>query len=66
MGTYYLLESSEKIMSGVYIGCDPNLKYQKCLILGESINRDEFKVKFVNDYIGDLEVSLDKKDIFLA
>ena len=53
-------------MSGVYIGCDPNLKYQKCIILGENIQRNKFKVRFNSVYVGNLEVSLDKKDIFLA
>ena len=66
MGTYCLLKSSEKFISGVYVGCDPNLRYQKCLILDENNQGDKFKVKFVNDYVGDLEVSLNKKDIFLA
>ena len=66
MGTYYLLESNEEFMSGVYIGCDPNLKYQKCIILGENIQRNKFKVRFNSVYVGNLEVSLDKKDIFLA
>lgn len=66
MGTYYLLENSEEFMLGVYVGCDPNLRYQKCLILDENNQGDKFKVKFVNDYVGDLEVSLNKKDIFLA
>ena len=66
MGTYCLLESSEKFISGVYVGCDPNLKYQKCLILEENTQRNEFKVRFNSVYMGNLEVSLDKKDIFLA
>ena len=66
MGTYYLLESSEKFISGVYVGCDPNLRYQKCVILDENSQDNKFKVKFINDYIGDLEVSLNKNDIFLT
>lgn len=66
MGTYCLLKSSEKFISGVYVGCDPNLRYQKCLILDEYNQDNKFRVRFTNDYIGNLEVDLNKEDIFLA
>ncbi|MBP3905815.1 MAG: hypothetical protein J6D47_13880 [Peptostreptococcaceae bacterium] len=66
MGTYYLLESSEECMLGVYVGCDPNLKYQRCIVLDENSQDNKFKVKFINDYVGNLEVSINKNDIFLA
>ena len=63
MDTFYSLENREKKL-GVYVGYDPNLKYQECIILNE--NDDNFKVKFVNVYIGQLEVNLNKKDVFLT
>jgi len=66
MDTYYLMESSEELMLGVYVGYDPNLKYQKCFILDEDNEGDKYKVRFINDYVGNLEVSLNRKDIFLA
>ena len=66
MDTYYSLGSKEKCILGVYTGCDPNLKYQKCFILGESESSDKFKVKFKNDYLGDFETYLNKADIFLT
>lgn len=66
MDTYYLSESDVKYMSGVYTGCDPNLKHQKCLIIEKENIDNKFKVRFSNEYMGSFEVYINKSDIFLV
>lgn len=64
MDIYYTLRNSGKFERGVYVGADPNLKNQECFIISENDNK--LNVIVLNDYLGDFELCLDKKDIFLA
>ena len=61
---YYTWENDSKHKKGIYIGADPNLKYKKCFIIGEVKN--VFNVKIFDEYLGDFEVSFNKKDILLT
>ena len=63
MDTYYTLANKESYKKGVYIGSDPNLRYQKCLILNE--DKDMLNVRIFDSYMGDFHTCLNKKDIYI-
>ena len=64
MGIYYALKSKEKNTKYTYIGDDPNFKNQKCIILERY--GSVVKAKFSNEYLGNIETYVSRKDLFFG